>query len=119
MARRSLAAGQPSAAGRLQQRRPVLRPRQGSPLTCLNAGPTGPAWSSWNGTSMRSSKLDPRCNPAPTRRQQAALVVAGGDRAPGGEALIQVDIDATVVRAHSEKEQAAPTWNKTFGIHPL
>ena len=68
---------------------------------------------------MRSSKLDPRCNPAPTRRQQAALVVAGGDRAPGGEALIQVDIDATVVRAHSEKEQAAPTWNKTFGIHPL
>src|SRR5512140_2495258 len=26
---------------------------------------------------------------------------------------------ATIVRAHSEKEQAAPTWKKTFGFHPL
>ena len=41
-----------------------------------------------------------------------------GDRAPGGDgALIPVDIDATVVTAHSEKEKAAPTWKKTF--HPL
>jgi hypothetical protein len=30
-----------------------------------------------------------------------------------------VDIDATIVIAHSEKEQAAPTWKKTFGFHPL
>ena len=31
----------------------------------------------------------------------------------------QVDIDATIVTACSEKEQAAPTWKKTFGFHPL
>jgi hypothetical protein len=43
-----------------------------------------------------------------------------GDRAPGaGGALIPVDIDATIVVAHSEKEQAAPTWKKSFGFHPL
>ena len=43
-----------------------------------------------------------------------------GDRAPGGDgSLIPVDIDATIVLAHSEKEQAAPTWKKTFGFHPL
>ena len=30
-----------------------------------------------------------------------------------------MDIDATIVVAHSEKEQAAPTWKKTFGFHPL
>ena len=30
-----------------------------------------------------------------------------------------MDIDATIVTAHSEKEQAAPTWKKTFGFHPL
>jgi hypothetical protein len=43
-----------------------------------------------------------------------------GDRAPGwGGALIPVDIDATIVTAHSEKEKAAPTWKKTFGFHPL
>jgi Transposase DDE domain group 1 len=43
-----------------------------------------------------------------------------GDRAPGADgSLIPVDIDATIVLAYSEKEQAAPTWKKTFGFHPL
>jgi hypothetical protein len=43
-----------------------------------------------------------------------------GDAAPGADgSLIPVDIDATVVIAHSEKEQAAPTWKKTYGFHPL
>ena len=43
-----------------------------------------------------------------------------GDRAPGADgSLIPVDIDATVVLAHSEKEKAAPTWKKTYGFHPL
>ena len=40
--------------------------------------------------------------------------------APGADGeLIPVDIDATIVIAHSEKKQAAPTWKKTFGFHPL
>jgi hypothetical protein len=43
-----------------------------------------------------------------------------GDRAPGADgSLIAVDIDATIVLAHSEKEKAAPTWKKTYGFHPL
>jgi Transposase DDE domain group 1 len=43
-----------------------------------------------------------------------------GERAPGADgSLIPVDIDATIVIAHSEKEKAAPTWKKTFGFHPL
>jgi hypothetical protein len=43
-----------------------------------------------------------------------------GERAPGADgSLIGVDIDATIVLAHSEKEQAAATWKKTFGFHPL
>jgi Transposase DDE domain group 1 len=43
-----------------------------------------------------------------------------GQAAPGsGGGLIPVDIDATIVIAHSEKEQAAPTWKKTLGHHPL
>jgi hypothetical protein len=43
-----------------------------------------------------------------------------GDAAPGADgSLIAVDLDATIVTAHSEKEQAAPTWKKTFGFHPL
>ena len=43
-----------------------------------------------------------------------------GEHAPGADGnLIPVDLDATIVLAHSEKENAAPTWKKTFGFHPL
>ena len=30
-----------------------------------------------------------------------------------------IDLDATLVGAHSEKEGAAPTWKRGFGFHPL
>jgi hypothetical protein len=43
-----------------------------------------------------------------------------GDAAPGADGgLVTVDLDATIVIAHSEKEEAAPTWKKTFGFHPM
>ena len=43
-----------------------------------------------------------------------------GDRAPGTDgSLIPVNIDATIVLAHSEKEIATPTWKKSYGFHPL
>jgi Transposase DDE domain group 1 len=51
-------------------------------------------------------------------RERAWALAAGA--APGaGGALVTVDLDATIVIAHSEKEQAAPTWKKTFGYHPM
>ncbi|WP_405016040.1 IS1380 family transposase [Kitasatospora sp. NBC_00070] len=42
-----------------------------------------------------------------------------GEAAPhvGGEVV--VDIDGVLVLAHSEKQDAAKTWKKTFGHHPL
>jgi DDE family transposase len=43
-----------------------------------------------------------------------------GAAAPGADGgLVTVDIDATIVTSCSEKEQACPTWKKTFGFHPL
>jgi hypothetical protein len=43
-----------------------------------------------------------------------------GESAPGADGgLVTVDIDATIVTACSEKEQAAPTWKRSFGFHPL
>jgi Transposase DDE domain group 1 len=43
-----------------------------------------------------------------------------GDAAPGADGgLVTVDLDATIVIAHSDKEQAAGTWKKTFGFHPM
>jgi len=51
--------------------------------------------------------------------RQRAWELAGQD-APGADGgLVTVDLDATIVIAHSEKDQAAPTWKKTFGFHPL
>jgi hypothetical protein len=43
-----------------------------------------------------------------------------GDAAPGADGgQVTVDIDATIVTSCSEKEQAMPTWKKTYGHHPL
>ena len=36
---------------------------------------------------------------------------------PGGQ--VTIDMDATLVTAHSEKEHAAPTFKRGFGFHPL
>jgi hypothetical protein len=33
--------------------------------------------------------------------------------------LVVLDVDATIVVAHSEKEQATVTFKKTFGFHPI
>lgn len=35
------------------------------------------------------------------------------------DAPLIIDLDATIVISHSEKEQASPTFKKTFGFHPL
>jgi hypothetical protein len=51
--------------------------------------------------------------------RERAWALAGA-RAPGANgSLIVADLDATIVTAHSEQENAAPTWKKTFGFHPL
>ncbi|GAW49591.1 MULTISPECIES: IS1380 family transposase [unclassified Nocardioides] len=48
-------------------------------------------------------------------REAAWAAGAGPDLA--GE--LRLDFDATITIAHSEKENAAATWKKTFGFHPL
>ena len=46
-----------------------------------------------------------------------------GDDAPNHAVSVDdpliVDLDATLVTAHSEKEQAAPTFKRGYGFHPL
>jgi hypothetical protein len=42
-----------------------------------------------------------------------------GEAAPDAGGEVIVDIDGVLVLAHSEKEDAAATWKKTFGHHPL
>jgi Transposase DDE domain group 1 len=42
-----------------------------------------------------------------------------GDAAPDAGGQVSVDLDGVLVIAHSDKQDAAPTWKKTFGHHPL
>jgi Transposase DDE domain group 1 len=51
---------------------------------------------------------------AETRGQLPAPMVAG-QHVPG----LVLDVDASIVICHSEKESATSTWKKTFGYHPL
>jgi Transposase DDE domain group 1 len=48
-------------------------------------------------------------------RERAWAAGAEPDLAAG----LMIDIDATITIAHSEKQNAAATWKKTFGFHPL
>jgi hypothetical protein len=47
-------------------------------------------------------------------KARAQAWAAGAD--PG---FYVIDLDATLVGAHSDKEHAAPTYKRTFGFHPL
>ena len=53
-----------------------------------------------------------------TARAQARARV-WASRRPVTAGPVVVDLDATLVSAHSEKEGAAPTFKRTFGFHPL
>jgi len=48
-------------------------------------------------------------------RERAWAAGAGPDLAQE----LAIDFDATITVAHSEKENAAATWKRTFGFHPL
>jgi hypothetical protein len=39
--------------------------------------------------------------------------------APDLSGLLDIDFDATITIAHSDKENATKTWKQTFGMHPL
>lgn len=50
-------------------------------------------------------------------RARAVAWAAGAGPDLGKELML--DFDATITIAHSEKEDATPTWKRTFGFHPL
>ncbi len=42
-----------------------------------------------------------------------------GGAGPDLDQELRIDFDATITIAHSEKENAAATWKRTFGFHPV
>ena len=61
-------------------------------------------------------------NTATASARARAWQLAGPDSpdyAITGEQPLIIDLDATLVTAHSDKEQAAPNFKRGFGFHPL
>jgi len=62
---------------------------------------------------------------ARTRRHVWSLLEAAGGVPASKVAdtdlgkVVVLDVDATIVVTHSEKEHAAPTFKRTFGYHPI
>jgi hypothetical protein len=54
---------------------------------------------------------------------RASVWRAAGEHAPDAEIAADrpliIDLDATLITAHSDKQQAAPTFKRGFGFHPL
>lgn len=42
-----------------------------------------------------------------------------GENAPDADGQVTVDLDGVLVLAHSDKQDAAATWKKSYGHHPL
>ncbi|WP_461025424.1 transposase, partial [Streptomyces heilongjiangensis] len=59
--------------------------------------------------AIRSARVEVR---------QRVWRLAGG-KAPDAGGSVTVDLDGVLVVAHSDKEDAAPTWKRTYGHHPL
>jgi len=100
----------------------VLR---GQPSVFADAASDSTAWRAVAGVAadeLATSRLD-----AARKRVRAAAWAAGGvppvvtavRAQPFGAAPVCVDIDATLLGAHSDKEQAAGTYKGGFGFHPL
>lgn len=60
---------------------------------------------------------------AARREARAAAWMLAGEHAPDAatspDEPVVIDLDATLLTAHSEKEHARPTFKKGFGFHPL
>ncbi|MBS9376000.1 hypothetical protein GON09_005021 [Rhodococcus sp. B50] len=57
--------------------------------------------------------------PPPAPRAWTSAGTSAPNHAIDERHLLVIDIDATLVTAHSEKESAAPTFKRGFGFHPL
>lgn len=75
-----------------------------------------------------TSENEPSPPPARRRRPRSAPHVpksakrvweVAGDRAPDAGGQVTVDLDGVLAVAHSDKQDTAPIWKKTYGHHPF
>lgn len=103
----------------------VLR-HQGGPGGVLGPVASPPTvWRALDEVTPASRKRVAKAR-ARVRRHIWAQLAASADGIPASKVtdtdlgdVVVLDVDATIVVAHSEKEQAAATFKRTFGYHPL
>src|SRR5271156_171966 len=114
-----------AGTGRMSLVRPRRRPRCGgwsmrgsTPLTCpVSAPPPPPPRGGAGGPGGGAPAPRPGTRTARAHARERAWA-AGAAPAPGG--WLHLDVDATITIDHSDnKEDAAATWKKPFGHHPL
>ncbi len=79
-------------------------------------GPVASMPTTWRLLDRLDTAHLPRVQAARAAARQRAWAAGAGPDLVG---VVQIDFDATITIAHSEKENAAKTWKKTFGMHPL
>jgi hypothetical protein len=79
-------------------------------------GPVASMPTTWRLLDRVDAAHLPRVRAARARAREAAWAAGAGPDLRQGLCL---DFDATITIAHSEKQNAAATWKKTFGFHSL
>src|SRR3954447_10074784 len=79
-------------------------------------GPVASMPTTWRVLDRVTEENLPTVRAARAQARAAAWAAGAG---PDLDAGLCLDFDATITIAHSEKENAAATWKKTFGFHPL
>lgn len=79
-------------------------------------GPVASMPTTWRLLDRVDGEHLPLVQAARAKAREAAWAAGAGPDLNQGLCL---DFDATITIAHSEKENAAATWKKTFGFHPV
>ena len=79
-------------------------------------GPVASMPTTWRVLDRIDAEHLPLVRAARAKAREAAWAAGAGPDITQGLCL---DFDATITIAHSEKENAAATWKRTFGFHPL
>jgi len=79
-------------------------------------GPVASMPTAWRALDRIDAEHLPAVRAARAAARQAAWAAGAG---PDLSQELCIDLDATITVAHSEKENAAATWKRTFGFHPL
>ncbi len=79
-------------------------------------GPVASMPTTWRGLDRIDRGHLPAVHAARAKARAAAWAAGAG---PDLGQELCLDFDATITIAHSEKQNAAATWKRTFGFHPL